>query len=169
MPKQRFAGLSMSFRKIESAFVKHDKDRIHQGDILKDVTIKQVVSPAGDAELIDLRFLFILSQECDLLWDNENREELKILSEIDILENESSLVQDKPDKLENIFSDLVKIKERLDLEKFKLSESDFSLSDKQEKNSQIYLNKISSIVKKLREKINADKRIGVHPCLCTMS
>ena len=49
---------------VTQYYISHDKDRIHQGDILKDVEIK--IYEQGKLFNISCPYLVILSQDCDL-------------------------------------------------------------------------------------------------------
>jgi len=53
--------------KITSLYIQHSCDRIHQGDILKNIQIPFIISlDKPDSKLFLFDFVIILSQECDL-------------------------------------------------------------------------------------------------------
>lgn len=71
--------------KIDAAYVKHDLDRICQGDILRDFQYPAWNLPQDtEGELIELSipYLVILTQDCDLESDCRNHDDLfKLLGE----------------------------------------------------------------------------------------
>ena len=68
--------------KIESLYYQHDIDRICQGDIFRDwkYEYRSYFSEQGklSIEKIELPYMIVLSQDCDLEWDFINRKDFSI-------------------------------------------------------------------------------------------
>lgn len=169
--KQKLDAELMSFRNVEPAFCVHKKDRIHQGDILRDVFFKKFVGikqTEGDSESIleDAKFSYvvILSQECDLKWDSENRIELNVLGEITDIQNEyqSMNTKDDPSKLRDILSKINTARKKLtkDIETYGgLIDTDFVIRETSNDDIKKLINKIEGALSRLIESINNDKCI----------
>lgn len=80
--------------KIDSVYIKHNGDRIYQGDILRDFKYQDRISIEDNKIKIQERnipYLIVLTQDCDLEWDFNNHKE----NEIDQDKTKDKLNQDK--------------------------------------------------------------------------
>jgi len=70
----------MSLSKIDSMYVKHTSKRICQGDILREIDVIDwdINDTSGDYEIsnTNLPYIIVMTQDCDLEWDFNNRSEL---------------------------------------------------------------------------------------------
>ena len=155
----------MSFRNVDSIFCSHMKDRVHQGDILKNIKFIQIKNLPEekniDYDSYEFPYIIILSQECDLKWDSENHIDLEILEEVKAIHDDYSCLNEKDncDKLKPIFFKLINISKKLrkPLENYSLKNEDFSIRDQDLQNTKKYINKIDNIILNLTKTINSDK------------
>jgi hypothetical protein len=69
----------MSLSKIDSMYVKHTSKRICQGDILREIDVIDwnIEDTSGEYKIFNanLPYIIVMTQDCDLEWDFNNRSE----------------------------------------------------------------------------------------------
>jgi hypothetical protein len=83
--------------KINTIYEYHDRSRICQGDLFRDLEYPEKYLPKEhelDVEALKIPYLFVLTQDCDLLSDCRNRENISV-ADCDTGETESNNNHDK--------------------------------------------------------------------------
>lgn len=66
----------MLLSKIDSKYTKHESERLHQGDIFRDLTVIESIDEINSELIVKekrLQYAIVITQDCDLEQDYKNR------------------------------------------------------------------------------------------------